>query len=216
MKFDLLLYAVTDRAWTGEISLEQQIEEAIKAGVTLIQLREKDMEEEAFIKEARRVKALTARYGIPLIINDSVAVALAADADGVHVGQGDLDAAKVRKLLGQDKILGVTAKTVEQALQAQADGADYLGSGAVFGSATKKDACPMTMERLREITAAVSVPVVAIGGINQENIMKLAGSGVAGVAVVSGIFGAEDIGAAVRNLRRSAEIITGMEQGRHE
>lgn len=216
MKFDLLLYAVTDRAWTGEKSLEQQIEEAIKAGVTLIQLREKDMEEEAFIKEARRVKALTARYGIPLIINDSVAVALAADADGVHVGQGDLDAAKVRKLLGQDKILGVTAKTVEQALRAQADGADYLGSGAVFGSATKKDACPMTMERLREITAAVSVPVVAIGGINQENIMKLAGSGVAGVAVVSGIFGAEDIGAAVRNLRRSAEIITGMEQGRHE
>lgn len=216
MKFDLLLYAVTDRAWTGEISLEQQIEEAIKAGVTLIQLREKDMEEAAFIEEARRVKALTARYGIPLIINDSVAVALAADADGVHVGQGDLDAAKVRKLLGQDKILGVTAKTVEQALRAQADGADYLGSGAVFGSATKKDACPMTMERLREITAAVSVPVVAIGGINQENIMKLAGSGVAGVAVVSGIFGAEDIGAAVRNLRRSAEIITGMEQGRHE
>lgn len=216
MKFDLLLYAVTDRAWTGETSLEQQIEEAIKAGVTLIQLREKDMEEEAFIEEARRIKALTARYGIPLIINDSVEVALAADADGVHVGQGDLDAAKVRKLLGQDKILGVTAKTVEQALRAQADGADYLGSGAVFGSATKKDACPMTMERLREITAAVSVPVVAIGGINQENIMKLAGSGVAGAAVVSGIFGAADIGAAVRNLRRSAEIITGMEQGRHE
>lgn len=216
MKFDLLLYAVTDRAWTGETSLEQQIEEAIKAGVTLIQLREKDMEEEAFIEEARRVKALTARYGIPLIINDSAKVALAADADGVHVGQGDLDAAKVRKLLGQDKILGVTAKTVEQALRAQADGADYLGSGAVFGSATKKDACPMTMERLREITAAVSVPVVAIGGINQENIMKLAGSGVAGAAVVSGIFGAADIGAAVRNLRRSAEIITGMEQGRHE
>lgn len=216
MKFDLLLYAVTDRAWTGEKSLEQQIEEAIKAGVTLIQLREKGMEEEAFIEEARRVKALTARYGIPLIINDSVAVALAADADGVHVGQGDLDAAKVRKLLGKDKILGVTAKTVEQALRAQAEGADYLGSGAVFGSATKKDACPMTMERLREITAAVSVPVVAIGGINQENIMKLAGSGVAGAAVVSGIFGAADIGAAVRNLRRSAEIITGMEQGRHE
>lgn len=216
MKFDLLLYAVTDRAWTGETSLEQQIEETIKAGVTLIQLREKDMEEEAFIEEARRVKALTARYGIPLIINDSVEVALAADADGVHVGQGDLDAAKVRKLLGQDKILGVTAKTVEQALRAQADGADYLGSGAVFGSATKKDACPMTMERLREITAAVSVPVVAIGGINQENIMKLAGSGVAGAAVVSGIFGAADIGAAVRKLRRSAEIITGMEQGRHE
>ncbi len=215
-KFNLLLYAVTDRAWTGEKSIGQQIEEAIKAGVTLVQLREKNMAETEFIEEARRVKALTSRYGIPLIINDSVEVALASGADGVHVGQGDLDAAKVREMLGQDKILGVTAKTVEQALRAQAQGADYLGSGAVFGSATKTDACPMPLERLREITAAVSIPVVAIGGINQDNIMKLAGSGVAGAAVVSGIFGAEDIGAAVRSLRRSAEMITGMEQGKHE
>ena len=215
MKFDLLLYAVTDRAWTGEKSLEQQIEEAIKAGVTLVQLREKNMAEADFIKEARRVKALTSRYRIPLIINDNVEVALASGADGVHVGQGDLDAVKVREMLGQDKILGVTAKTVEQALRAQDQGADYLGSGAVFGSATKTDACPMTMERLREITAAVSIPVVAIGGINQANIMELAGSGVAGIAVVSGIFGAEDIGAAVQGLRRSAEIITGMERNQY-
>lgn len=211
MKFDLLLYAVTDRAWTGKKSLEQQIEEAVKAGVTLVQLREKEMTEAKFIEEARRVKALTSRYGVPLIINDNVTVALASGADGVHVGQGDQDAAEVRRLLGKDKILGVTAKTVEQALRAQAQGADYLGSGAVFGSSTKKDARPMTMERLREITAAVSIPVVAIGGINQENIMQLAGSGVAGAAVVSGIFGAEDIGAAVQSLKRSAYMITKME-----
>ncbi len=211
MKFDLLLYAVTDRAWTGKKSLEQQIEEAVKAGVTLVQLREKEMTEAEFTEEARRVKALTFRYGVPLIINDNVTVALASGADGVHVGQGDQDAAEVRRLLGKDKILGVTAKTVEQALRAQAQGADYLGSGAVFGSSTKKDARPMTMERLREITAAVSIPVVAIGGINQENIMQLAGSGVAGAAVVSGIFGAEDIGAAVQSLKRSAYMITKME-----
>lgn len=211
MKFDLLLYAVTDRAWTGKKSLEQQIEEAVKAGVTLVQLREKEMTEAKFIEEARRVKALTSRYGVPLIINDNVTVALASGADGVHVGQGDQDAAEVRRLLGKDKILGVTAKTVEQALRAQAQGADYIGSGAVFGSSTKKDARPMTMERLREITAAVSIPVVAIGGINQENIMQLAGSGVAGAAVVSGIFGAEDIGAAVQSLKKSAYMITKME-----
>lgn len=211
MKFDLLLYAVTDRAWTGKKSLEQQIEEAVKAGVTLVQLREKEMTEAKFIEEARRVKALTSRYGVPLIINDNVTVALASGADGVHVGQGDQVAAEVRRLLGKDKILGVTAKTVEQALRAQAQGADYLGSGAVFGSSTKKDARPMTMERLREITSAVSIPVVAIGGINQGNIMQLAGSGVAGAAVVSGIFGAEDIGAAVQSLKKSAYMITKME-----
>ncbi len=211
MKFDLLLYAVTDRAWTGKKSLEQQIEEAVKAGVTLVQLREKEMTEAEFTEEARRVKALISRYGVPLIINDNVTVALASGADGVHVGQGDQDAAEVRRLLGKDKILGVTAKTVEQALRAQAQGADYLGSGAVFGSSTKKDARPMTMERLREITSAVSIPVVAIGGINQGNIMQLAGSGVAGAAVVSGIFGAEDIGAAVQSLKKSAYMITKME-----
>lgn len=211
MKFDLLLYAVTDRAWTEKKSLEQQIEEAVKAGVTLVQLREKEMTEAEFTEEARRVKGLTSRYGVPLIINDNVTVALASGADGVHVGQGDQDAAEVRRLMGKDKILGVTAKTVEQALLAQAQGADYLGSGAVFGSSTKKDARPMTMERLREITAAVSIPVVAIGGINQENIMQLAGSGVAGAAVVSGIFGAEDIGAAVQSLKKSAYMITKME-----
>lgn len=212
MKFDLLLYAVTDRTWTEKKSLEEQIEEALKAGVTLVQLREKGMEEAAWIEEARRVKALTARYHVPLIINDNVTVALASGADGVHVGQEDLEAGEVRRRIGRDMILGVTAKTVEQALQAQAQGADYLGSGAVFGSSTKTDARPMTMEQLRAITAAVSIPVVAIGGIHSGNIMELAGSGVAGVAVVSGIFAAEDIDGTVRSLRQSAEIITGRER----
>lgn len=209
MKFDLLLYAVTDRSWTTENTLEEQLEEALRAGVTLVQLREKDMEEAAFIEEAKRMKALTSRYGVPLIINDNVKVALASGADGVHVGQEDLDAAEVRRLLGPEKILGVTAKTVEQALLAQEQGADYLGSGAVFGSATKKDARSMTMEQLKQITSAVTIPVVAIGGINQENIEKLTGSGAAGAAVVSGIFAEKEIGAAVSRMKKSMERVTG-------
>lgn len=207
MKFDLRVYAVTDRAWTGAQSLEEQLETALKAGVTLVQLREKELDDEAFLAEAREIKKLTDRYQVPLIINDNVEVALACDAAGVHVGQEDLEAGRVRELLGPDKILGVTAKTVEQARRAQAAGADYLGSGAVFGSATKKNAKPMTKELLREITASVSIPVVAIGGINQENVHELAGTGIAGVAVVSGIFAEADIAGAVDRLRREVEDI---------
>ncbi|MDO5408322.1 MAG: thiamine phosphate synthase [Eubacteriales bacterium] len=207
MKFDLRVYAVTDRAWTGTQSLEEQLETALKAGVTLVQLREKELDDEAFLVEAREIKNLTDRYQVPLIINDNVEVALACDAAGVHVGQEDLEAGRVRELLGPDKILGVTAKTVEQARRAQAAGADYLGSGAVFGSATKKNAKPMTKELLREITASVSIPVVAIGGINQENVHELAGTGIAGVAVVSGIFAEADIAGAVDRLRREVEDI---------
>lgn len=207
MKFDLRVYAVTDRSWTGAQSLEEQLETALKAGVTLVQLREKELDDEAFLAEAREIKKLTDRYQVPLIINDNVEVALACDAAGVHVGQEDLEAGRVRELLGPDKILGVTAKTVEQARRAQAAGADYLGSGAVFGSATKKNAKPMTKELLREITASVSIPVVAIGGINQENVHELAGTGIAGVAVVSGIFAEADIAGAVDRLRREVEDI---------
>ena len=207
MKFDLCVYAVTDRAWTGTQSLEEQLETALKAGVTLVQLREKELDDEAFLVEAREIKKLTDRYQVPLIINDNVEVALACDAAGVHVGQEDLEAGRVRELLGPDKILGVTAKTVEQARRAQAAGADYLGSGAVFGSATKKNAKPMTKELLREITASVSIPVVAIGGINQENVHELAETGIAGVAVVSGIFAEADIAGAVDRLRREVEDI---------
>lgn len=209
MNFDLSVYAVTDRSWTGEQTLLQQLEAALKAGVTLVQLREKELDGEAFLREALEVKKLTDVYGVPLIINDNVEVAAACNASGVHVGQDDLerglDIGEVRRLMGPDKIIGVTAKTVEQARKAQAAGADYIGSGAVFGSSTKRDALPMTMERLREITSAVSIPVVAIGGIHAGNAAALAGTGIAGLAVVSGIFAADDIGAAVRSLKKAAE-----------
>lgn len=207
MKLDLRVYAVTDRTWTGEKSLFCQLEEALQAGVTLVQLREKELDDDAFLEEARQIKALTDSYGVPLIINDNVKVALACDAAGVHIGQADMDAACVRRLLGPDKILGVTAKTVEQARRAEKAGADYLGSGAVFGSSTKREALPMTMERLKEITASVSIPVVAIGGIHKGNIRQLKGTGIAGAAVVSGIFGAEDIKKATAELRSAVEEI---------
>lgn len=207
MKFDLHVYAVTDRSWTGKQTFLEQLETALEAGVTLVQLREKELDDDAFLEEAKAVKALTDRYGVPLLINDNVQVAMACDAAGVHVGQEDLEAGRVRELLGPDKIIGVTAKTVEQAKRAEAAGADYLGSGAVFGSATKKNAIPMTKELLTQITHAVSIPVVAIGGINRRNILELEGTGVAGVAVVSGIFAEEDIAAAVRELKEKADRI---------
>ena len=216
MKLDMRVYAVTDRAWTGEKTLEEQLREALEAGVTLVQLREKDLEEGAFLEEAKQIKELTDAYGVPLIINDRVDIALACGAAGVHVGQEDLDAGTVRGLLGPDRILGVTAKTVEQAERAEQAGADYLGSGAVFGSSTKKNAKPMTIEQLRQITSAVSIPVVAIGGIHAENIDQLAGTGIAGAAVVSGIFGARDIGAAVRSLRASVDRILTEDAGKRQ
>ena len=216
MKLDMRVYAVTDRAWTGEKTLEEQLREALEAGVTLVQLREKDLEEGAFLEEAKQIKELTDAYGVPLIINDRVDIALACGAAGVHVGQEDLDAGTVRELLGPDRILGVTAKTVEQAERAEQAGADYLGSGAVFGSSTKKNAKPMTIEQLRQITSAVSIPVVAIGGIHAENIDQLAGTGIAGAAVVSGIFGARDIGAAVRSLRASVDRILAEGTGKRQ
>ena len=198
---DMLLYAVTDRAWLKGETLESQVEKALKGGATFVQLREKELDEAEFLEEAKKLKILCRKYQVPFVINDNVKIALAVDADGVHVGQNDMDAAQARALLGPDKILGVTAKTVEQALKAQEQGADYLGSGAVFGTSTKADALPMTMERLGEICRSVSIPVVAIGGICLENIGKLKGSGAAGAAVVSGIFGAEDIEGTVRQMR---------------
>lgn len=209
MKFDLHVYAVTDRSWTGKQTLLEQLETALQAGVTLVQLREKELDQEAFIEEAKAVKALTDRYGVPLLINDNVEVAIACGAAGVHVGQEDLEAGRVRELLGPDKIIGVTAKTIEQARRAEAAGADYLGSGAVFGSTTKKNAKPMTKELLTQITHAVSIPVVAIGGINRHNILELAGTGIAGAAVVSGIFAEEDMEAAVRELKEKVNRIVG-------
>lgn len=212
MKFDkdmLLLYAVTDRAWVGRQSLMEQVEEALQAGVTLLQIREKDMEPEAFLEEVRAMKELAARQQVPVIINDSVEIAMKADADGVHVGQSDMEAGDVRAIIGPDKILGVTARTVEEARRAEAQGADYLGAGAVFGSATKTDASYMDMETLKAICRSVRIPVVAIGGIGEQNIMKLQGSGVCGAAVVSAVFGAEDITKATRQLREKAEQMVG-------
>ena len=203
----LRLYAVTDRAWTGRQTFSEQVEAALRGGVTLVQLREKAMERDAFREEALEIKALCHRYGVPLILNDDVALALEIGADGVHVGQSDMRADDVRARVGKGMIVGVTAKTGEQALAAQAAGADYLGSGAVFGTSTKADAKPMSLETLRSICAAVDIPVVAIGGVNRGNISRLAGTGVCGAAVVSGIFAAQDIERECRELRALAEEI---------
>lgn len=202
------LYAVTDRSWLRGQTLFEQVEQALIGGTTLVQLREKELDEETFLREAVELAKLCHRYGVPLLINDNVEIARRSGADGVHVGQDDMEAASVRNLLGSDMIVGVTAKTVEQALRAQETGADYLGSGAVFGSATKLNAKPMTKELLGSICHAVSIPVVAIGGINRNNILDLAGTDISGVAVVSGIFAAEDIEAECRYLRSIVTQIT--------
>ncbi|WP_395549058.1 MULTISPECIES: thiamine phosphate synthase [unclassified Lacrimispora] len=204
MKFHkdmLFLYGVTDQAFTGEKTLTEQIEEALSAGVTLLQLREKGLDKRAFLEEALLVRELTKHYGVPLIINDDVEIALKCGADGVHVGQDDLSPSEVRRLIGPDRILGVTAKNVSQAKDAFMDGADYIGSGAIFPSTTKKDAIPLTLEQLSAICRSVPIPVVAIGGITVENVSSLKGTGVAGAAVVSGIFGQKDITAAVHHLK---------------
>ena len=205
-KNDLLLYAVTDRSWLPEgETLEEQVEKCLKGGATCIQLREKQLSEEEFLEEARRMKAVCAKYHVPLLINDNVEIALAVDADGVHVGQSDMEAEDVRAKLGPDKIIGVTAKTVEQALLAEKHGADYLGSGAVFGTSTKEDASKMDHQVLKQICQAVQIPVVAIGGITEENVAELAGNGICGVAVVSAIFAKKDIEAATRELNKRTE-----------
>lgn len=203
----LRLYAVTDRSWLGNQTLAQQVEQALRGGATCVQLREKELNDTDFLAEARELKALCARYGVPLIINDNVELALEVDADGVHVGQEDMDARDVRGLIGPDKILGVTAKTVEQAQKAQQAGANYLGSGAVFGSTTKLNARPMTKELLQSICESVQIPVVAIGGIHRGNIAFLAGTGIRGAAVVSGIFSAVDIAEECRILRAEIDKI---------
>ncbi|MGI5960108.1 MAG: thiamine phosphate synthase [Massiliimalia sp.] len=197
----LLLYAVTDRSWTGKQTLYQQVESALKGGVTIVQLREKDMDEEQFLKEAIQIKALCRQYGVPLIINDRVDIALKSGADGVHVGIEDQPVAQIRQMTGKNFLIGATAKTVEQAQKAQQDGADYLGVGAVFPSPTKKNAIRITPQKLQEIVASVSIPAVAIGGINQDNLSELQGSSIAGAALVSAIFSADDIESRCRELK---------------
>lgn len=211
MKFTkdmLLLYAVTDRAWVGKQTLAQQIEDALKGGATIVQLREKNLDEESFVAEAIEIRDLCHRYNVPLIINDNVDVALKSGADGVHVGIEDTPVAEIRKRVPTDFIIGATCKTVEQAKIAEAAGADYMGVGAVFPSPTKKNAIRITNDQLREIVSAVTIPAVAIGGISKENVLEITGSKVSGVAVVSAIFGADDIEAAAAELKEKAKAVT--------
>lgn len=193
LRKDLLLYAVTDRSWLGNETLYEQVEKALKGGATFIQLREKELDEEHFMEEAVALKELCHKYHVPFVINDNVRIAKDMDADGVHVGQSDMEADDVRKILGEDKILGVSAQTVEQAVLAEKMGADYLGVGAVFSTSTKKDAADASKETLKAICEAVNIPVIAIGGIGADNILSLQGSGICGIAVVSAIFAAKDI-----------------------
>lgn len=196
MKFDksaMLLYAVTDRAWVGRQTLYEQVECAIRGGVTCLQLREKELDSGSFFEEAEKIKLLCNKSNVPFIVNDNVEIAVKCGADGVHIGQEDMAAAEVRRIIGKDMILGVSAQTVEQAKKAEQDGADYLGVGAVFPTSTKLDAADVPYDTLKEICAAVKIPVVAIGGIKRENINMLSGSGISGIAVVSAIFAAEDI-----------------------
>ena len=201
---NLLLYAVTDRSWTGKQTLLEQIDDALAGGVTLIQLREKNLADDEFLAEAIKARKLCHRYGVPLIINDNLNVALKSDADGIHVGHDDMPISEIRKTVGEGFIIGATAKTIEQAVSAERDGANYLGVGAVFPSSTKENALRITNDELRAICSAVEIPSVAIGGITLENLSQIKGCGVSGIAVVSAIFAQEDITLAARTLKQAA------------
>jgi thiamine-phosphate pyrophosphorylase len=198
----LLLYAVTDRHWLGDRTLYDVVRESLDGGVTFLQLREKDLDDETFFQEAVRLRDMAREYGVPFVINDNVDIAVRMDADGVHVGQSDMEAGDVRALIGPDKILGVSAQTVEQAVLAEKRGADYLGVGAVFPTGSKDDADDVSFETLKAICEAVSIPVVAIGGITAENTPQLAGSGICGIAVISAIYGQKDIYKATASLKK--------------
>ena len=206
-KKDLLLYAVTDRAWVGKETLYEQVEDALKGGATFIQLREKELDKESFLKEAIEIKKLCKKYNVPFVINDEVDIALQVDADGVHVGQSDMEAGNVREILGPDKIIGVSAQTVEQALLAEKRGADYLGVGAVFKTGSKDDADDVSHETLKAICEAVSIPVIAIGGITVDNVAELEGTGICGNAVISAIFAKTDIKEATNKLLETVKEI---------
>jgi thiamine-phosphate pyrophosphorylase len=201
----LLLYAVTDSSWVGNRTLAEQVEEAILGGATMIQIREKNLPIDEFIQLGKEIKKVTDKYNVPLIINDEVEVAIAINAAGVHVGQSDMNAGDVRAKVGENMILGVSAQTVEQALLAEKQGADYLGVGAVFTTTSKSDADSVSFDTLKEICNRVNIPVVAIGGINNGNVSRLEGSGIAGVAVISAIFAQKDIIKATKELK--AEVI---------
>lgn len=202
---ELLLYAVTDRHWLGEETLYDQVKKALDGGATFVQLREKNLDREVFLAEAKEIQKLCKEYGVPFVVNDEVSIAKDIDADGVHVGQSDMEAMDVRKILGPDKIIGVSAQTVEQAIIAEKHGADYLGVGAVFTTGSKDDADDVSHETLKAICEAVSIPVIAIGGITKDNVAELVGSGICGVAVISAIFGQKDIQKATEELKFSVE-----------
>ena len=206
----LLLYAVTDRHWLGDRTLGEVVRESLEGGVSFLQLREKDLDDGPFYEEAVELQAMAKEYGVPFVVNDNVDIALRMDADGVHVGQSDMEAGDVRALLGPDKILGVSAQTVEQAIRAEQRGADYLGVGAVFPTGSKDDAEDVSYETLKAICEAVSIPVVAIGGITLENTPELAGSGICGIAVISAIYAQKDIKNASAQLK---EVISAVVRG---
>ena len=207
-KEDLLLYAVTDRSWLNGETLYAQVERALKGGVTFVQLREKNLDEAAFLEEAKEIQKLCAQYHVPFVINDNVEIAAQIGADGVHVGQSDMEAGDVRRKLGPDKIIGVSAQTVEQALRAQEHGADYLGVGAVFPTGSKADAVEVSHETVKAICEAVEIPVIAIGGITADNVKELADTGICGIAVISAIFAQKDIEGAATNLKsRTQEML---------
>lgn len=203
MKFDrnsLLLYAITDRTWLGQNKLVDVVEQVLKSGVTFLQLREKNLNQDQFLQEAIQIKKLTDHYQVPFVINDNVEVAVKCGADGVHVGQSDMQAQDIRRLLGPNKIIGVSAQTVKQAQKAKECGADYIGVGAVFGTQTKADANTVSKVELQKICSSVDIPVVAIGGINETNLMQLQGTGIDGVSIISAIFAKPDVSEATKSL----------------
>lgn len=204
-KINYTLYLVTDREIMSCATVEESVERAIAGGASIVQLREKSCGSREFYELARRVKKITSARGVPLIINDRLDICLAADADGVHLGQKDIPCSVARKILGADKLIGVSAALPEEAIQAELDGADYLGVGAVFTTSTKSDTRPVTPDIIRQIRASVSIPFVAIGGINSGNISRLYGLGINGAAVVSAVVAQNDIEAAAREMRAAAE-----------
>lgn len=202
-KKDLLLYAITDRSWLKEKTLACQVEEALKGGVTFLQLREKNLDRDSFKKEALQIQKLCQKYHVPFIINDDVELAKEIHADGVHIGQNDCELIKAREVLGKDKIIGVSAHNLEEARKAYENGADYLGVGAIFATDTKKDASHVSFAVLKDICTNVDIPVVAIGGISDNNMIQLTGSGIAGIAVISAIFAKENIEQATKRLKET-------------
>lgn len=206
-KKELQLYAITDRHWLNDRSLYEVVKESLDGGVTFLQLREKQLDEDHFLAEAKELQGLCSEYNVPFIINDNVEIALAINADGVHIGQSDMEMKEAREKLGPDKIIGVSAHTKEEALLAQAQGADYLGVGAVFPTSSKDDAESVSYETLKAICEVVSIPVVAIGGITRENLHQLSGSGVSGISVISAIYAQSDIKEAARELKQCVQEI---------